>query len=98
MVELSQESTMGLNIKNLEVEQLAAELATLTGESKTETIRKALQERKQRLQFSGLGSRAERLKRVLEERIWPALPDGTRGTSLSKAEREEILGYGPDGV
>ena len=98
MVESNQESTMGLNIKNLEVEKLASELATLTGESKTETIRQALIERKQRLEIRGSASRAQRLKKVLEERIWPALPEGVRGTSMTKVEREEILGYGPDGV
>ena len=40
---------MGLNIKNAEVEKLAAELAAMTGETKTEAIRKALLERKEHL-------------------------------------------------
>ena len=35
---------MALNIKNAEVERLAAEVARLTGESKTEAIRRALDE------------------------------------------------------
>lgn len=34
---------MALNIKNREVERLAAEIAALTGESKTEAIRRALE-------------------------------------------------------
>ena len=89
---------MGLNIKNLEVEKLASELATLTGESKTETIRKALLERKERLEIRGTVSRAERIRQVLEQQIWPSLPEGVRGRAILKAEREEILGYGPDGV
>ena len=42
---------MALNIKNDEVERLAAEVARLTGESKTEAIRRALAERRQRLAY-----------------------------------------------
>ena len=40
---------MALNLKNAEVERLAAEVAGLTGESKTEAIRRALLERRRRL-------------------------------------------------
>ncbi len=89
---------MGLNIKNLEVEKLATELSVLTGETKTEAIRKALIERTERLRVRGDISRSERIRRVLEEQIWPSLPAGALGRTISKAEREEILGYGPEGV
>ncbi len=41
---------MGLNIKNAEVEQLASEVADLAHETKTEAIRRALLERRVRLQ------------------------------------------------
>ena len=40
---------MALNLKNADVERLAAEVSRLTGESKTEAIRKALEERRRRL-------------------------------------------------
>ena len=40
---------MALNIKNREVERLASEVATLAGESKTEAVRRALEERRGRL-------------------------------------------------
>ena len=40
---------MALNLKNADVERLAAEAARLTGESKTEAIRRALEERQARL-------------------------------------------------
>ena len=40
---------MALNLKNAAVERLAAEVARLTGESKTEAIRRALDERRRRL-------------------------------------------------
>jgi len=40
---------MGLNIKNKDVEMLAKQVADATGETKTEAIRKALVERRDRL-------------------------------------------------
>jgi hypothetical protein len=40
---------MGLNIKNQAVEELARQIAAATGETKTEAIRKALMERRDRL-------------------------------------------------
>jgi antitoxin VapB len=43
------EPDVALNIKNQEVERLAAEVAKMTGETKTEAIRRALGERRQRL-------------------------------------------------
>ena len=90
---------MGLHIKNREVERLAAEVARITGESKTEAIRQALIDRKQKLAFQGeSGSRAQRMLRVLEEEIWPQFPAVMLGREMTKQERETILGYGPDGV
>ena len=40
---------MAVNIKNERVERLINEVAALTGESKTEAVRKALEERRDRL-------------------------------------------------
>jgi hypothetical protein len=42
--------------------------------------------------------RAARVRRFLEKEVWPSIPPALRGTTISKAEREEILGYGPEGV
>ena len=42
--------------------------------------------------------RGEGLVRFLREEIWPHVPPEVRGKTITKAEREEILGYGPDGV
>ncbi|HEY4572626.1 MAG TPA: type II toxin-antitoxin system VapB family antitoxin [Thermoanaerobaculia bacterium] len=81
-----------------ETERLAAELAELAGESKTEAIRKALEERRQRLAPPGAPDRVARLRRFLEEEVWPQIPADLRGKRLSKQEEGEILGYGPDGV
>ncbi len=90
---------MPLNIKNLEVERLVSEVAALTGESKTEAVRKALKERRARLAFSEASeNRAARLRRFLEQEAWPAMPAGELGRRLSRDEEEEILGYGADGV
>lgn len=90
---------MALNIKNSEVESLAAEVATLARETKTEAIRRALEERKARLSArrADTGDKAERLLRFLETEIWPHIPKNLRGKRISKREREEILGYGPHG-
>lgn len=41
----------------------------------------------------------ERFLRFLREEIWPQIAPEQRGKPpMSKEEREEILGFGPDGV
>jgi antitoxin VapB len=90
---------MALNIKNAEVERLAAELAGITRESKTEVIRKALLERKNRIALDAEGEdRRIRLLRFLERDVWPKVPRRVLGRRLSKKERESILGYSSRGV
>ncbi len=90
---------MALNIKDSETEQLAAEVAEMTGNTKTGAIRDAL--RAQRDQLAARDSTVERDRRALrflQEEIWPQIPDDFRNAVITKADREEILGYGPDGV
>lgn len=90
---------MALNIKNSEVEELAREVARLANESKTEAIRRALYDRRQRLlTHRGSTNRQDRLRELLRQRIWPEIPARLRRRGISKAAREEILGYGPGGV
>jgi antitoxin VapB len=89
---------MALNLKNAEVERLAAEVARLTGESKTEAIRKALEERRRRLKAVAPAERRQRLLRLLRGRIWPSVRKDQLGRRLSRAEEDAILGYGEDGV
>jgi len=89
---------MALNLKNIEVERLAAEVARLTGESKTEAIRRALEERRQRLRRQSSSDRRERVLQFLKKKVWPTLPKAQIGRRLSRAEEDEILGYGPEGV
>jgi antitoxin VapB len=90
---------MALNIKDRETEKLAAEVAALTGESKTRAVRVALQERKQRLAARVVRrDRAEELRRFLAQDVWPRIPRKMLGKRITRREREAILGYGPEGV
>jgi antitoxin VapB len=52
---------MGMNIKNPKTQALAKELATLTGESQTEAITHAPEERLAKLKRAGI---AERLREI----------------------------------
>lgn len=90
---------MALNIKNPEVESLASELADLTGVSKTEAIRQALLERKTRLRFrvTNAGQKV-RILRFFEREVWSRVPPEQLGQAPTKEEREEILGFGTEGV
>lgn len=90
---------MPLSIKNAEVERLVAEVARMTGESKTEAVRRALKERRDRLTLQESSqNRAARIRRVLEDEIWPAVPAEALGTTISREEEERILGLEDDGV
>lgn len=89
---------MALNIKNDEVERLATDVARLTGESKTEAIRRALEERRGRLKSASSDTRRARVLRFLEKKVWPTAPKTEVGRRLTRAEEDEILGYGPGGV
>lgn len=89
---------MALNIKNTAVERLASEVALLTGETKTEAIRKALEDRKRRLVATPVGDRRAAVLSFLKKRVWTGVPRKERGRVLSRAEEDAILGYGPEGV
>lgn len=90
---------MALNIDDRETEQLAAEVAKLTGESETDAVRKALRERRDRLPLEtrGKARKCGDLRRYLETEIWPQIPEELLGRPpMTKAERARLLGYGPD--
>ncbi len=82
---------MPLNIKNVEADRLARELAELTGESLTEALTIALRERLEResgrKRAHGLRDEIARM----QERI-ARLPVRDRGTD------EEIIGYDEHGL
>lgn len=89
---------MALNIKDSEAERLAAEVAALTGESKTRAVRTALAERRDRLRAAEGEGDYGRVLRFMEEEIWPQVQAAELGKLLTKAEREDILGIGPEGA
>ena len=90
---------MALNIKNPEVERLAEEVSKLANESKTEAIRRALEERRARLAVTfGSPRTKEGLIEFFNRTIWPNFPPELLGKPLTKREREKILGYGSHGV
>jgi antitoxin VapB len=90
---------MAMNIKDPEAERLAAEVAELTGNTKTGAVREALRHERDRLTAAaGTGERRRSLRDFLEQEIWPLVSPEVRGTTMTKAEREEILGYGPYGA
>ena len=90
---------MALNINDPETEQLAAEVAAMTGESKTKAIRSSLAERKERLSCGLSGrNRKKDLYRLLEQEIWPRVPPSVLGKRVSRREKDRILGYGPEGL
>lgn len=90
---------MALNIKDPETERLANEVAAMTGETKTRAISIALQERRARLAAARAASdRGARLVQFLTGEAWPQIPPELLGKAPTKAEREAILGYGPEGV
>lgn len=90
---------MAMSIKDPNAERLAAEIAAITGESKTRAVRISLQERRDRLslRFAG-GDRGNDLLRFLREEVWPSVPERILGKRVSRRERERILGYSPKGV
>jgi antitoxin VapB len=89
---------MALNLKNPEVERLAAEVARMAGETKTEAIRRALLDRKARLAAASVRPPVkDRLTAYLERSVWPQIAPELLGQAVSKQEEDEILGYGSEG-
>ena len=90
---------MAMSVKNPDVERLVRKVVDITGETKTEAIRRALEERCRRLELEGgRVSRYERLRRLMEQEIWPRIPEEALGSTISRDEEESILGLGPEGA
>lgn len=82
---------MSLNIRNQEAERLATELAELTGETKTEAVRKALEERLVQLRRAQSGkSLADDLDEIADR--FASLP------VRDNRPADEILGYDENGL
>lgn len=89
---------MALNIKDPETERLAAEVAAITGQTKTGAVRYALRMALEAQRRPSVSQREEQLTRFLEEEIWPLMPADELGRPVTKAEREQILGFGEYGA
>ncbi len=82
---------MALNIRSRETEALTAELARLTGESKTEAVTKAVRDRLERVKRARQG-------RPLADEI-DAIGQRCAGLPVRDGRTaEEILGYDEHGV
>jgi antitoxin VapB len=82
---------MPLSIKNDETERLARQVASETGESLTEAIQKALQERLERLKL-------RRRSHVLADQVDDLLRRVDELPNLSSRPEDEILGYDEHGI
>jgi antitoxin VapB len=82
---------MALNIRNIEAEQLAASLAKLTGETKTQAVIQALRDRLDRL-------RRERSRRRLSDELDEIAVHVAGLPVRDERPADEILGYDEHGV
>ena len=82
---------MALNIRSAEAERLAADLAQLTGETKTEAVTRALRDRLARI-------RRERRTRSLAEEIVEIGKHCASLPVLDVRSDDEILGYDEHGL
>jgi hypothetical protein len=90
---------MGMNIKNVKVERLAAQLSQINGETKTATILRALEEHSEKIARGTSGQpRLAQVLDFLEKEIWPNIPKRLLGRRVTKKQRERILGFGKGGV
>ena len=82
---------MALNIRHPETEKLADEVAELTGETKTEAVRRALLERLTRL-------RRDRTQRRLADELDRIAQRCARLAVHDRRTDDEILGYDENGL
>ena len=82
---------MALSIKNEETERLARQVAGETGESLTEAIQKALQERWERL-------KSKRRSHILASQVEDLLRRVDALPTLDSRPADEILGYDEHGM
>lgn len=82
---------MALNIRNPEAEKLAAELARVTGETKTEVVTRALRDRLSRL-------RRERTRRRLADELDDIARHCAALPVRDGRSADEILGYDERGI
>ena len=86
---------MAFHIRNEQADQLLRELQSLTGESLTEAVAKALQERLDREKLRVAASEATEDPLVALQEVWSRLENVK---VLDTRPDNEIIGYGPDGL
>lgn len=82
---------MALNIKDAETDRLTRELAAATGETITEALRLAVQERLARVRQRGPHDAAQ-------DALSDIVRRGRARGVVDDRPADEILGYGPDGL
>lgn len=82
---------MALSIKSIEVERMAREISSKTGESLTGAIQKALEERLERLKQA-------RRQQILAGQLEEILQRVDRLPVLDSRSPDEILGYDENGL
>jgi antitoxin VapB len=82
---------MAMSIKSMEVERLARQVASKTGESLTGAIEKALRERLERL-------KQERRQEIIRAQLEEILDRVDRLPILDSRSPDEILGYDEHGL
>jgi antitoxin VapB len=82
---------MALNIRNAETERLAAELASMTGETKSEAVRRAVEDRLRRLRQDHVG-------RPLAEELDGIALRCASLPILDERSPDQILGYDNAGI
>ena len=82
---------MAISIKSMEVERMAREISSKTGESLTRVIQKALEERLERL-------RRERRTQILADQLEEILRRVDRLPVLDSRSPDEILEYDEHGL
>jgi antitoxin VapB len=82
---------MALNIRNAETEKLAAAIATITGETKTEAVTKALKERLENL-------KRRRSRKSLADELDEIAIHCASLPVLDNRSDDEIIGYNERGM
>ena len=82
---------MALNIRNARAEELAITVSRLTGETKTQAVTQALQERLDRL-------RTQNSKKSMVEIALEIARECDKLPEMDNRSAEEILGYDEDGL
>jgi len=90
---------MALNIKNPEVVQLTTEVAQTGGRNQDGSHPPGANRAQGPSPIEGGRlNRKESLLQFLEREVWPHVPPGELGRTLTREEEDDILGFGPDGV